>query len=633
MNNKLGLAIKVVSDGAYNALVCNKGTWVNKIIDPRHYLRLFSGLVGTKNVVTAMSFSEYGCYIMLLRDIPGHAGDCLSAWLFIPYNIDIEDDQVMEAYNYSKNILALSSIEPVKDEINTFFGKEYPIKKGSSLYSPSVGDLFGLRMFDGIQGVKDILGRKRYQQYYSQFKTIFLLENNSEVKINPETVSSFRDLTKQPLEEYCVLMPPTDSVLSEMGQSSKVIFRSGRTFDSPISVKKGSRVEFFARRDGFEDIALKAIMVDEDVMPFPHVGHLPWKKMINRAFFDIRNHDGEKVEVENIVVDGYDITNQQVALPEEDCRHAKVQISAFRYVPYESTVDFLSLREKLKVTLHRAEGKNNYVVVLANGREADMTLKSKYFDGLGESPLEGYSFDGRTLHASLGYKMKYWSYGILTAIVFAILIAGYIAFDNYMDEYEFQFGWPPFVKNEIVLPPDGGGEDDATDSVAAITYLNEHEKWSKAAMDTLSVLPTGLYDCLKQYRFVDLTNMSIDGCEQFNKIKEVAQKAIENGVQMSGNYDDSPDSTITIKNWIKKIERKLEKVPTADSFHEVDESIENSSTENSLANQVKARKQTTKAVMRKSDSKEASRRGGEKKTATSASKKTSGSKPEQNGGL
>ena len=98
---KLGFVIKVVSDGVYEPLICNNGSWIKKVIDPRHYLRMFSGLIGTENIITAMSFSEYGCYIMLLRDIPGHAGDCLSAWLFIPSNIDIEDSQVMEASQFA----------------------------------------------------------------------------------------------------------------------------------------------------------------------------------------------------------------------------------------------------------------------------------------------------------------------------------------------------------------------------------------------------------------------------------------------------------------------------------------------------------------------------------------------------
>ena len=592
---KLGFAIKVVSDGAYNALVCNNGTWLKKVIDPRHYLRMFSGLVGTENVVTAMSFSEFGCYVMLLRDIPGHAGDCLSAWLFIPCNIDIEDNQVVEAYQYAKSVLYQSSLKAVNNEANAFFDKEYPAKKISYTYSPSIGEKLGLRYVNNEGELFELLGKKRYQEYYSQFKAIFILDRNSEVKVNEEGALSFGgDLTKQQLEEYSVLMPPTDSVLSEMGQGAKVIFRTGRTFDSPISIKKGSRVEFFVRRDGFEDVVLKAITVDEDVMPFPPVGHLNWKKRINKAFFDIRNHDGEKVEVEKIVVAGYDITMQQVALPEDDCRCAKVQISAYRYEPYESTVDFLSLREKLKVTLHRAEGIANYSIILANGREADMTLKSKYFDEFGGSPLEGYSFDGRTLQASFGYKMKYWFYGFLTTIVLAILIIGYTAFDSYMDNHEFQFGWPPIVEKNVVPPSDDEFKEESSDSVEAITYLNDHEKWSKTAMDTLSVLPTGLYDCLKLYRFADLVNMSIDGCDQFNKIKEVAQKAIDNGVQMSGNYDDSPDSTITIKNWIKKVTNRVDKLSTKDDFTDV---IDNPTTVNQpgehgeLANQVNKNKQ------------------------------------------
>ena len=331
--NKLGFAIKVVSDGAYNALVCNNGSWLKKVIDPRHYLRMFSGLIGTENVVTAISFSEFGCYVMLLRDIPGHAGDCLSAWLFIPCNIDIDDSQVMEAYNYAKSVLAQSSLETVKEVADNFFDKEYSEKKIYSQYSPSVGEKLGLRYVNSEGELLELLGKKRYQEYYSQFKAIFILDRNSEVKVNAEGALSFGgDLTKQPLEEYCVLMPPTERELSEMGPDTKVIFRNGRTFDSPISFKKGNRVELFARRNGFEDIALKPITVDENVMPFSHVSHLCWRKYINKAFFEVRNYEGEKVEIEKIIVSGYDITNQQVSLSEEECRHAKVQISAFRYV-------------------------------------------------------------------------------------------------------------------------------------------------------------------------------------------------------------------------------------------------------------------------------------------------------------
>lgn len=91
-------------------------------------------------------------------------------------------------------------------------------------------------------------------------------------------------MTKQPLEEYCVLVPPTASELSVMGQGAKVVFRNGKTFDSPLFVKKGSRVELYARRDSFEDVALKTITIDTDVVPFPHVGYLNWKRLSASLF-------------------------------------------------------------------------------------------------------------------------------------------------------------------------------------------------------------------------------------------------------------------------------------------------------------------------------------------------------------
>ena len=628
--NKLGFAIKVVSDGVYEPLVCNKGSWFKKVIDPRHYLRMFSGLVGTENVVTAMSFSEYGCYIMLLRDIPGHAGDCLSAWLFIPCNVDIDDEQVMRAYHYAKSILAQSSIEAIEYEAYDFFDKEYPVKSYCSQYAPSIGEKLGLRFVNGEGELSELLGKKRYQEYYSQFKAVFILDRNAEIQVNAEGASFFGDLTKQPLEEYCVLVSPTASELSVMGQGAKVVFRNGKTFDSPLFVKKGSWVELYACRDSFEDVALKPITIDTDVVPFPHVGYLNWKKTISKSFFDIRNHDGKKVEADKIIVEGYDVVQQQVSLPEEECRHAKVQISAFKYETWEATVDFINHHEKQKITLHRAEGQANYAIILANGKEAEMTLKSKYFDGLGESPLEGYSCDGRTLYASFGYKIKYWFYGLLSAIVLAILIAGFTAFDSYMDNKEFQFGWPPIVEKKVI--PLDDAEVETPDSIGAITYLNEHEKWSKAVMDTLPELPAGMYDCLKQYRFEDLTKMSID-CEQFNKIKEVALKAIENGVQMSDDYNDSPDSTITIKNWIKTVNRVIEKKSTVDASSADIEPVEDISKEVSpLESKVKANKQKAKVVSSKSNSKGVLKKNTEAKSISKSAPKNS-SESNKNGGL
>lgn len=581
---KLGFAIKVVSDGVYEPLVCNNGSWLKKVIDPRHYLRMFSGLVGTENVVTAMSFSEYGCYIMLLRDIPGHAGDCLSAWLFIPCNIAIEDSQVREAYQYAKSVLFQSSLAAVMDEANNFFDREYPVKKISNTYSPSIGEKLGLRYVNDEVEFFDLIGKKRYQEYYSQFKAVFILDRNAEVKVNTEGALSFGDLTKQPLNEYCILVPPTERDLSEMGQGTKVIFRKGRTFDTTITIKKGSRVELVARRSGFDEIPLEPIMIDEDVMQFPHLGRLKWKKKISKDFFDIRNYDGIKIEVEKLVVAGYDITNHSVPLLEEECRNAKVIISARKYEPYESTVDFLSIQERLKVTLHRVEGKSVCKIVLANGKEADMTLKSKYLDGLGESPLEGYTFVDGVLCTSLGYKLKYWFFGILTVIVLVLAYVGINAMDAWSDTHNFKWGLPPW--EEITCPTDSSDVDSVkymeTPDSAAVAYLSNNGKWKKDSLEKYAVTQN-LYTQLINYQFEDLKNTTIDSCNRYNEIKSVAEQASSMAIRMSEKYPD--DGTITIESWIKKVRHEIDKANTNDGFTEVEDE-KSSNTQGSLARKV-----------------------------------------------
>ena len=49
----------LASQGAGNAIECNKGQWTNKVVDICEYLKLFNGLQGTDNIVTFMSFDLY----------------------------------------------------------------------------------------------------------------------------------------------------------------------------------------------------------------------------------------------------------------------------------------------------------------------------------------------------------------------------------------------------------------------------------------------------------------------------------------------------------------------------------------------------------------------------------------------
>lgn len=560
--NQLGFAVKVVSDGAYNALTCNNGSWTRNIIDPRHFLSMFSNLVGTDNSVTAISFYEYGTYIMQLRDIPGHTGDCLSTWLFIPYNLDIDDSQVMNAYNYAKAILSLPSLEPKENEINEFFDRTYPEKKISYTYAPSTGELFGVRYYSTETELSELLGKKRYQQYYSRCKAVFLLDKSSKIRINPDKVSMFQDITTSPLELYCVLVPPSDKDLARLGNGTTIVFKDGMPFDTTVIGTQGSKVKLTARRKGFEDIPLDTIKLTKDVETVSSLASLNWQKRVNRAFFDIRNSDGERITVNRIVVNDHDITSKEVLINEDDCRNATVEIQANKYETFTRRVNLLEQQYKIRITMTRAVSSKDYKIFLSNGKEATLTLRSKYLDMSDKSPLVGYSLDSarKELSTSIGYKIKYWAYGVFTAIGFAIAAICYCTLDSYLDTHEFRFGWPPVVKKENVPVNEyDDSEDDSDNKKAAADYLNNNEKWSKAAMDTLTALPQGLYDDIKNYCFEKLINTDIEDCRQFEYVKKVAQKAFDNNIHMSNGYNDAPDNTITIMEWIEKVNKQIEK--------------------------------------------------------------------------
>lgn len=237
--NKLGFAIKLASQGAGNAIECNKGQWVNKVVDIREYLKLFNGLQGTDNIVTFMSFDDSGCFLTQLRAISGRGGDFLSGWIYIPNTIEATGEDIMNAYNYVRNILSQSNLSEYKEDIESFFSKEFPQKKCTAQYIPSSGEEFGVRFNNVYYSMKEILDVDRYQPYYSSYKAIFLLDKDGEVKIAKDQVSKFKDLTKQHLNKTCIFNAPSPEEVRLLGRGTKIIFQTRKEFKSPVLTKMG----------------------------------------------------------------------------------------------------------------------------------------------------------------------------------------------------------------------------------------------------------------------------------------------------------------------------------------------------------------------------------------------------------
>lgn len=627
--NKLGFAIKLASQGAGNAIECNKGQWTNKVVDIREYLKLFKGLQGTDNIVTFMSFDEGGCFLTQLRAISGRVGDFLSGWIYIPNTIDASGEEIMSAYNYVRNILSQSNLSDLKDDIESFFSKEYPLKEVVAQYSASKGQLYGVRFLDKrphYYNLKEIVGEDRYQPYYSNYKAVFLLVEGEEVAITREATNSFKDLTNIEIVKTSILIPPTKASLQDLGRGTKIHTADGFDFNQSLLVNAGSKVPLVLSRFGFKNIPLEVNVTQErQVVDLSNV-KITWMKKISASMFTVRNRKQEKIDKDvRISVNGTDITFQETLVPEEDCRQALVKVSAPDFEVFEQRRNLLI--DNLEITLSREVKQAQTVVELSNGSYGKMTIESKHLPSNYDSPLKGYEFDedyhgNKVLKLSSLFVWKQRLLGFFAAVAVVMLIIAYAAFDAWIDTHHFKFGLPPWEEDRPVQAwqqnANNGTEDvEVTDTNAQtnqqiLDYLNQNDSWEKVKLDQ-DPSTNGLYDMINNYRFSDILNVRIENCDKINRVKEISQRMINDGFSLSGSY--SEDGTITIQKWIDAVNAKYEQKNTENK-------VTNGESANKLADKIAKKKAAEEAAKEK-----AAKKAEKKKAAEDATKNS------KNGGL
>ena len=511
--NKLGFAIKLASQGAGNAIECNKGQWINKVVDIREYLKLFNGLQGTDNIVTFMSFDESGCFLTQLRAISGRVGDFLSGWIYIPNTIEASGEDIMNTYNYVRNILFQSNLNDYISDIESFFSKEYPSKEVVAQYIASRGQLYGVR-FLGHYTLKEIVGEHRYQPYYSDYKAVFLLNKKDEVAITNESASNFRNLTDKDIVKTSIIIPPTNASLQALGRGTKIHVADGSDFNQPLLANVGSKVTLFLSRIGFENMKLEVnVSSERQEIDLANI-KITWKKKISASMFTVRNHKREKIEKGvRISVNDKDITFQEILVSEEECRQAIIKVSAPDYEPFEYQRNLL-LNEYSEITLTRKVESCLTTIELVNGKHAKMTLESEYLPSKYDSPLKGYEFEGK-YHGDKVLRMSSWFvwkqrlWGFLGALAAVMLMVACVAFDAWIDTHHFKFGLPPWEEDKPAQTCQQNTNNDVEEAEATesneqqvsqqiLNYLNQNDKWSKAQLDQ-NPSTRELYDMINNY--------------------------------------------------------------------------------------------------------------------------------------
>lgn len=496
--NKLGFAVKIASAGAETALECNRDLWLTKVSDIRDYLKLFNGLRGTDNTVTFMSFDEKGCFLTILRAQSGRDGDYISGWIYIPNNILISGEQVEQAHEFVKGILAESNLSVVKDQIETFFSTEYLLKEVYSDYLPSSGDEYAVR-YIGHYSLREILDKDRYQPYYSKYKAVFLLYKNSEVTVSRESGRKIYDLTKYPIERTCILMPPYQRDLNYLGDNVRILFENGAEFIKAVPFKVDAEVKLFAVKGAFEPQSFVVKVSDETTyIDFSKLSP-NWLMKINRSIFNVVDQDNNQVKYYNLTIgnqmlgiDGY------AFLPEEQLRNAQVFIDSPHYEDFYGKIDLT--RVPVTIRLERKGREFSSTMRLSNGKPAEVIVRSKYVSP-DESPFKGYRISYNELVEDGFYKWKQRLIGVLITIGLLALFALYSVFES--------SDFNPFkeTKSEVRTSPSGDDIEDVNKQGEnpssrndLIAYLDNTKTWDKKELEKYG----------KENLFTDMNNFNLE---------------------------------------------------------------------------------------------------------------------------
>lgn len=513
--NKLGFAIKIASEGVRTIIECNRGQWASKVVDIREYLNLFTGLQGTDNTVTFMSFDESGCFLTLLRAIPGRAGDFSSGWIYIPNEIEIPTESIETTYRFAARLLSESDLTEQKNQIEDFFARTYKKKEIQIKYTPSkYNGKFGFRYFGGDYTYREIL-EYGYQSCYSKYQAIFLLEENGVVEIANGQTLNFDNLTSIPLKKQCILKAPSHKELEYLGRDVKIKSQNGTEFTSPKVFYKGDTVRCTLNREGFESIDLPPLVIQDEIQTIPiDTGYrYKWQKKITKDMFNVTNNKGETIENYQVKINDCAVSPNGILMTEKDCYKAKVEISATGFETKEATINLLNKSER-SFQLKRETQKIEYDVKMSNGKIGKMTLSSQNLPK-NKWPRKSYPLKWHYLDKNEVKPSPVVYIFIVAAFIIGAALGGVIV-------------WLWLTTKNPSKDNNSTGQETATTEVqqqhdnkegmTAEEYLSNSKIWQRSKMEEYTDLE-GLFD--------DLNNFNLNEIVQKWKPRQLGKKMEE----------------------------------------------------------------------------------------------------------
>lgn len=539
----LGLKIVRIQEGYQDLLEINgDSSWTKKVWDIRRDLPTGTNTDGCKTVLL-LSGVESGFILTIAACLEGRKNDCISAWIFVPSNLEISGKQLAEVIDGTSKELMVN--ERNNEKLQQIFDKRYPVSKASRSSIISSGAQFAYRKYGTGCGytLQELLANPD-QTYYRQYKGVFLIDNSS--GISPTGA----DLSNQKLKELVRIEPIAPVHGFQLSINS-------RSLTDPIFLPEGDEVIVIWKRNGFRTIKKRWIVHRGETVPVP--SEPDYMVIVPFEVFLVKDKKtGKPIQDYSIRINNLYLTEgSSLAVHESSVRNCPACIDAPGYSSSSKVFDLT--QNQIVVNLEKEKHTYDFKIELLyeDNRYADLHLETDVKLN-GRSPIAGYRRDDKYLYYnSFGKREKLLAVLVLLVTLFLGLVGGILLpdpFNKKSKDIENTTKIEATGKDSEQHPEAKGNRNSNPEIDSVISYLDSHEKWNRTEMEKFEVIK-GLWDALNERRFDDILKYK----QQLQRSKKFMAlvAAIDDNKHKKFQFDFTKDNDITIgtkeKGYIKKL--------------------------------------------------------------------------------
>ncbi len=516
---KLGLIINSTSAGEQEVFSINKEReWARYATDSRSIIKNLEGFDGSgKSVIIAKILGSLGYLIGIVRARPegsGRPNDNTTAWIHVPAKLKITGNELLSVITSIEGELsAQNGINP--DLLNELFTKEYDNKNVQ----------YSAFAFIGLYNLEGSIGWRDYGN-----GTDFALQ---ELLGDSLAQSSYK-------KYKCICFVDKSLILSTVG-GEKI----------KLDPKEPKKIEAPVDNQGFRAF----IKINNQEIPFTDALEIPantpllvvWKK------------------------DGYSDIKKEIKID----NHASLDIQEYER-------KFIFKRSWIKVTDYKGNIIDAEILVNNKPFTTDImeiavaTIRDGIKIHVSHSGYEPKEEVINQISSNLKTKFQWFAIGVASVFILGLLWTGYKALDNWVDNHEFQLGWPPIteVKKQAtysITSKDADLESNkaivAKDSLKekVYAYLRSNDIWYKDSLAKYD-LTKNLFDDMNSFNIENLIMLESSELKEVKQIQELIDAArlskkdnIKPSIGKEDNdnkYNSAKDLGININNYISWITKE-----------------------------------------------------------------------------